>query len=71
MSPQISTQIGVQSGVSLIEVLVAIVILSIGLLGIAGLQLTSFRFIHNANLTYQAALQANDMVMCLLLSFAP
>lgn len=61
MSPQISTQIGVQSGVSLIEVLVAIVILSIGLLGIAGLQLTSFRFIHNANLTYQAALQANDM----------
>ena len=50
-----------QSGFSLIEVLVAIVILSIGLLGIAGLQLTGLRYTHNANLVYQAALQANDI----------
>lgn len=51
----------IQSGFSLIEVLVAIIILSIGLLGIAGLQLTSLRFVHNSNLMYQAALQAADM----------
>lgn len=61
MMSRIPQQTWMQSGVSLIEVLVAIVILSIGLLGIAGLQLTSFRFMHDSNLMYQAALQANDM----------
>ena len=50
-----------QKGFSLIEVLIAVVILAIGLLGIAGLQLTGLRFAHNANLRYQASLQAYDM----------
>lgn len=50
-----------QHGFSLLEVLIAVVVLSIGLLGIAGLQLTGLRFAHNANLRYLAALQANDM----------
>ncbi len=49
-------------GFSLLEVLIAVVVLSIGLLGIAGLQLSALRFTHNAELIYQAALQANDMV---------
>lgn len=48
-------------GFSLLEVLVALVVLSLGLLGIAGLQLTSVRYGYSANLLYQAALQANDM----------
>lgn len=48
-------------GFSLLEVLIAVVVLSIGLLGIAGLQLTGVRFAHSANLRYLAALQATDM----------
>lgn len=48
-------------GFSLLEVLITLVVLSVGLLGIAGLQITSLRYAHNANLRYQAALQANDM----------
>ena len=53
-------QVG-QQGFSLLEVLVAVVVLSVGLLGIAGLQLTGLRYSHNANLRYIAVLQANDM----------
>ncbi len=49
------------AGFSLLEVLIAVVVLSIGLLGIAGLQLTGMRFAHNSNLRYLAALQATDM----------
>lgn len=48
-------------GTSLLEVLIAIVVLSVGLLGIAGLQLTGMRFTSNANLRFQAQLQVNDM----------
>ncbi len=50
-----------QSGFTLLEVLITVVVLSIGLLGIAGLQLVGLRFANNANLRYQAVLQANDM----------
>lgn len=49
-------------GFSLLEVLIALVVLSIGLLGVAGLQIGGLRYVHNANLRYQASLQANDMI---------
>jgi len=50
-----------QRGMSILEVLVTLVLLAVGLLGIAGLQLTGIRFTHNANLRYQAMLQTMDM----------
>ena len=46
---------------SMLEVLITLVLLAIGLLGIAGLQLTGIKFTHNANVRYQAMLQATDM----------
>lgn len=45
-----------QSGVSLLEVLIAVVVLSFGLLGLAGLQLTSLR-------NNQSALERSNAVM--------
>lgn len=50
-----------QSGLSLLEVLVAIVILSLGLLGMAGLQAAGLRASHSATYRAQAAQLANDM----------
>ena len=38
-----------------------LVLLAVGLLGVAGLQVTGIKFTHNANLRYQAMLQAVDM----------
>ncbi len=52
----------VQAGVSLLEVLVAIVILSLGLLGITGLQVTGLKNSHSAYLRGQAAQYAYDMI---------
>ena len=51
-----------QSGVSLIEVLVAIVVLSIGLLGLAGLQASGLRVGQSSIYRGQAAQLASDMV---------
>lgn len=48
-------------GFTLLEVLIALVILSIGLLGIAGLQSVGLRGSHSAYLTSQASLLAYDM----------
>lgn len=48
-------------GFTLIEVLIAIVIFSIGLLGIAGLQIAGMRFTHGSQLRSVATLQANSM----------
>jgi len=51
-----------QSGASLLEVLIALLILSIGLLGLAGLQAASLRHTHEAQLRSQATWLAMDML---------
>lgn len=51
-----------QRGITLIENLVAILILSIGLLGLAGLQASTFRSSKDATFRAIAAQQASDMV---------
>ncbi len=48
-------------GYSLIEVLIALLVLSIGLLGIAGMQLTGLKENQNAQYRTQAIYLANDM----------
>lgn len=50
-----------QAGFSLLEVLVAIVILSLGILGLAGLQSAALKNAHSAMLRAQAAQYAYDM----------
>jgi type IV pilus assembly protein PilV len=49
-------------GFTLVEVLVALVVLSIGLLGIASLQLSSLRWNHGASKRSQATLLAYDIL---------
>ncbi len=50
-----------QGGFTLLEILIAIVIFSIGLLGIAGLQVAGMRFTHGAQLRSVAVAQAESM----------
>lgn len=50
-----------QRGLTLIEVLIAVLVLSIGLLGLAGLQATSLQFNHSAYLRTNATNLAYDM----------
>lgn len=50
-----------QQGATLIEVLIAVVVLSIGLLGLAGLQVTSVQSNHSAYQRSQASLLASDL----------
>ncbi|WP_043767215.1 type IV pilus modification protein PilV [Algiphilus aromaticivorans] len=50
-----------QRGVTMIEVLIAILVLSFGLLGIAGMQWNSLQFNHSALLRSQASNLAYDM----------
>lgn len=50
-----------QRGTSLVEVLVALLVLSIGLLGVAGLQMTSLRNNRSAHLRSQAQVMAYDI----------
>ena len=52
---------GQQRGTTLIETLVALLVLSIGLLGIAGLQLTSLQNNRGAHLRTQASVLAYDV----------
>ena len=52
---------GGSGGFTLLEVLIALVVLSIGLLGIAGLQGVGLRSSHGAYLSSQASLLAYDM----------
>lgn len=51
-----------QSGISMVEVLVAIVVLSFGLLGLAGLQADGLRSNNDAYMKSQATLLAYDML---------
>ncbi|HHJ37997.1 MAG TPA: type IV pilus modification protein PilV [Methylothermaceae bacterium] len=50
-----------QSGFTLVEILVSVLVLGIGLLGLAGLQTTGLKSNHSANLRTQATLLAYDM----------
>ena len=50
-----------QSGMTLMEVLVAVLVLSVGLLGIAGLQVQGTRHAYDAQLHTLAVFQAQDM----------
>jgi type IV pilus assembly protein PilV len=52
---------GRMRGVSIVEVLVALVIISVGMLGIAGLYLSSLQASRSANLRLQAVNLATDM----------
>ena len=51
-----------QAGFSLLEVLIAIAVMALGLLGLAGLQATALKNNHSAYLRSQAALYAYDMI---------
>ncbi|MCP4128534.1 MAG: type IV pilus modification protein PilV [Gammaproteobacteria bacterium] len=53
---------GKQRGYSLMEVLVAMIILAVGLLGIAGLQALSVKNTHSAYLRSQATLLAYEII---------
>jgi type IV pilus assembly protein PilV len=53
---------GMQRGFTLIEVLVTVIILAIGLLGLAGLQLGGLRYSFSAYQRSQATIMANDIV---------
>ena len=50
-----------QSGMTLVEILVAIVVLSVGLLGLAGLQLKGLQVNQGSTFRWQAAMLAQDM----------
>ncbi len=51
-----------QAGMTLIEVLVAVLVLAIGLLGAAALQLNALKYTDNARMTSQASFIAYDML---------
>ncbi len=50
-----------QQGISMIEVLVTMIVMAIGLLGMAGLQFTSLKNLNSSNFRYQASILAYDM----------
>ena len=50
------------SGLSLIEILVTVLVLSIGLLGIAGMQAFGMRFNHDSYARSQATMIANELI---------
>lgn len=53
---------GAQSGVSLLEVLIVFFVLSIGLLGMAGLQVKSIQYSQSSYMRSQATVAAHDML---------
>jgi len=54
--------LGRERGFSLLEVLIAVLVLSIGLLGLAGLYAVGLRSVDSANLRTQATILAEDML---------
>jgi type IV pilus assembly protein PilV len=56
-----STVKTLQSGFSLLEALLAVVILSIGLMGLAGMQMANLKTIHNSTQKQQATILLNDL----------
>lgn len=56
------TRLNLYKGATLIEVMVALVIVAVGLLGLAGLQATSLQTNSNAEKRTQATIVANDMI---------
>ena len=61
---------GRQSGVSLMEVLIALAVLSIGLAGIAAMQITTLQFVHSAHYRSMASAIALDLEERLWLALA-
>jgi len=57
-----TSRINSHSGFTLLEVLIALLIFSIGLLGLAGLESQSLRFNHSAYLRTQASYMAYDIL---------
>lgn len=57
-----NTRVRADSGYTLLEVMVALVIFSIGLLGLAGLESQSLRYNHSAYLRTQASYLAYDIL---------
>ncbi|MFV0933760.1 type IV pilus modification protein PilV [Pseudomonas jessenii] len=53
---------GAQEGMTLVEVLVALVILGVGLLGAAALQLNALKYTDSARMTSQASFIAYDLM---------
>ncbi|HWP94286.1 MAG TPA: type IV pilus modification protein PilV [Gammaproteobacteria bacterium] len=53
---------GRSGGFTLIEALIALVVLSVGLLGIASLQTSAMRYTHTSNVQAQAAVLAQNMI---------
>ena len=61
MAKAINRQSKAAAGFTLLEVLVAVVVLSIGLLGLASLQVNGLRFNHSAYMRTQATLLAEEL----------
>jgi type IV pilus assembly protein PilV len=51
-----------QNGFNLIEILISVVVIAIGLLGLAALQLNNIRYNHSAQLRSLAIVQATSMI---------
>lgn len=60
-NPRVSVAVRAQRGVALLEVLITAVILAVGLMGMAALQLRAVQFNHAAYLRSQAYVLAYDM----------
>jgi type IV pilus assembly protein PilV len=60
-----------QTGYTMVEVLIAVLILAIGLLGVAGVQMRSLQQTSNANLRSQATMVAQEVTEKLRVAGAP